>query len=58
MRHRYSWKTKSPFIRDKPSLSWERMLHKNYDRKGSVAKKKISRRESKTTSRQDEMIIG
>jgi hypothetical protein len=28
------------FIRDKPILSSERMLHKDYDRKGSVAKKK------------------
>jgi hypothetical protein len=27
------------FMRDKPILSSERMLHKDYDRKGSVAKK-------------------
>jgi hypothetical protein len=26
------------FIRDKPTLSSERMLHKDYDSKGSVAK--------------------
>jgi hypothetical protein len=30
----------STFIRDKPILSSERMLHKDYNRKGSVAKKK------------------
>jgi hypothetical protein len=29
----------SIFIRDKPILSSERMLHKDYDRKGSVEKK-------------------
>jgi hypothetical protein len=28
------------FIADKPILSSEKMLHKNYDRKGSVEKKK------------------
>jgi hypothetical protein len=26
------------FMRDKPILSSERMLHKDYDRRGSVAK--------------------
>jgi hypothetical protein len=30
----------SIFIRGKPILSSERVLHKDYDRKGSVAKKK------------------
>jgi hypothetical protein len=30
----------SLFIRDKPILSSEGMLHKYYDREGSVAKKK------------------
>jgi hypothetical protein len=29
------------FIRDKPILSSERMLHKDYDRKGSVEKKTL-----------------
>jgi hypothetical protein len=29
------------FIRDKSILSAERMLHKGYDRKGSVAKKTV-----------------
>jgi hypothetical protein len=28
------------FVRDKPILSSERVLHKDYDCKGSVAKKK------------------
>jgi hypothetical protein len=31
-------KRPSMFIREKPVLSSERMLHKNYDRKGSVEK--------------------
>jgi hypothetical protein len=31
---------RSLFIRDKPILSSEKILHKDYDRKGSVAKKK------------------
>jgi glucan phosphoethanolaminetransferase (alkaline phosphatase superfamily) len=31
----------SIFIRDKPTLSLERMLHKDYDRKGLVAKKNL-----------------
>jgi hypothetical protein len=34
----YSWHRPSLFIRDKPILSSERMLNKDYDRKGSVAK--------------------
>jgi hypothetical protein len=29
-------------MKDKPILSSERMLHEDYDRKGSVAKKKKS----------------
>jgi hypothetical protein len=29
------------FIKDKPIFSSERMLHKGYDRKGSVEKKKF-----------------
>jgi hypothetical protein len=36
----YTWQRKIIFIRDKPTLSSKRVLHKNYDRKGSVAKKK------------------
>jgi hypothetical protein len=33
------------FIRDKPILSSDRMLHEDYGRKGSIVKKKISGRE-------------
>jgi hypothetical protein len=33
-------KRPSTFIRDKPILSPERIFHKDYDGKGSVAKKK------------------
>jgi hypothetical protein len=31
----------SIFIKDRPILSSEKMLHKDYDRKGSVAKKNL-----------------
>jgi hypothetical protein len=46
------------FIRDKPIFSSERMLQRDYDRKGSVGKKKISGRESQGAWRQDELIGG
>jgi hypothetical protein len=45
-------------VRDKLIFSSERMLHKAYDRKGSVKKKKISGRESQRAWRQDELIGG
>jgi hypothetical protein len=48
----------SIFIRDKPILSSERLLHKDYGRKSSVAKKKISGRDSQGAWRQDELIGG
>jgi hypothetical protein len=37
-----TWKRPRIFIRDKPILSYERMLHTDYDRKGSVGKNKTS----------------
>jgi hypothetical protein len=37
----YSLQRRSLFIRDKPIPSSERMLQMDYDRKGSVEKKKI-----------------
>jgi hypothetical protein len=46
----------SIFIRDKSTLSSERMLHKEYDRNGSV--KNICRRESQGARRQDELNGG
>jgi hypothetical protein len=45
------------FMRDKPILLSERMLHKDYDRKGSV-EKKISARESQGACLQDELAGG
>jgi hypothetical protein len=36
----YTWQTPSIFIRDTPILSSEGMLQKDYDPKGSVAKKR------------------
>jgi hypothetical protein len=45
------------FIKDKPNFSSERMLHKDYYRKGSVEKKNSSR-ESQGAWRQDEVIGG
>jgi hypothetical protein len=43
-------------LNDKPILSSERMLHKNYDRRCSIEKK--SGHESQGARRQDEMRIG
>jgi hypothetical protein len=39
VRHAHLTKAKL-FTRDKPTLSSQRMLHKDYDSKGSVTKKK------------------
>jgi hypothetical protein len=44
-------------VRDKPILSSEKILHKNYDHKGSVAKN-ISDREPQGVWSQDELIGG
>jgi hypothetical protein len=56
---RYVHLTKaSIFIRDKPIFSSERKLHKDYDRKSSVAKKNMSGRELQGACRQDELIGG
>jgi hypothetical protein len=43
-------------MRDKPTLSSGRMLHKDYDRKGSVTKKK-SGLEAEGAWRQDELVL-
>jgi hypothetical protein len=48
----------SMMIRDKPILSSEKMLRKDYDCKSSVAKKNISGRKPQRASRQDELIGG
>jgi hypothetical protein len=45
----------SIFVGGNPIFSSERVLHKDYDRKGSV-EKKVSGRESQGTRRQDELI--
>jgi hypothetical protein len=47
----------SIFMRDKPILSSERMLHKDYYRRSSV-EKKSSGRVSQGAWRQDELIGG
>jgi hypothetical protein len=44
-------------VYDRPILSSERMLHKDYDRKCSV-EKKIAGRESQVACRQDKLIGG
>jgi hypothetical protein len=51
----YTWRRRSIFIREKPILSLEGMLRKDYGHKGSV-EKKISGRESQAAWRQDELI--
>jgi hypothetical protein len=43
------------FVKDRPILSSERMLHKDYDHKDSV-EKKIDGRESQSAWCQDELI--
>jgi hypothetical protein len=53
----YTWQRLNIFIRDKPIFSSDRMLHKDYDRKGSVAKN-ISCDESQGAWHQDELIGG
>jgi hypothetical protein len=50
-------KRPSIFIRDKLILSSERMLHKDYDLKGSV-ERRISGRHPQGAWRQDELIGG
>jgi hypothetical protein len=51
-----TWQRSSLLIRDKPILSSEMMLDKDYDSKGSVAKK--SGRDPQGAWCQDEMIGG
>jgi hypothetical protein len=41
MCHTYTWRRASIFIRDKLIFSSERILHRDYDRKGLVAKEKF-----------------
>jgi hypothetical protein len=54
----YAWQ-KAKHIRDKFIFSSERMLHKDYDRNDSVAKKiYTSGRESQEAWRRDELIGG
>jgi hypothetical protein len=56
MCHTYTWQRRSLLIRHERILSSDRMLHKDCDRKGSVAKKKISGYEPQRAWRQDELI--
>jgi hypothetical protein len=52
----YTWQRRSLFITDKPILSSERVLHKDYDHKGSAEKN--SGRDPQGTWRQDELFRG
>jgi hypothetical protein len=54
----YTWQSRNVFIRDKHNLSSERMLHKDYDRMGSVAKRKLYDRGPQGAWLQDELIGG
>jgi hypothetical protein len=45
-------------LNDRPILSSERMLHKDYDRKCSVEKKKTTGHESQGACRQNKLIGG
>jgi hypothetical protein len=54
-----TWQRPSLFIRDKPILSSDRNLHKDYERKGSAAKKKKTlNHEPQEARRQDELMGG
>jgi hypothetical protein len=54
----YTWQRRSLFVRHTHILSSEKMLHTDYNRNGSVAKKKISGREPQGAWCQDELIGG
>jgi hypothetical protein len=49
----YAGEAQQQTVNDRPVLSWERMLHKDYNRKSSV-EKEISGRGSEGPLRQDE----
>jgi hypothetical protein len=51
------WRGPTATVNDKTTLSPERMLHKDYDRRCSIGKKN-SGRESQGALRQDELIGG
>jgi hypothetical protein len=42
----YPWQRQSLFVKDKPILLSERMLHKDYNRKGWTAKKKKKKKKN------------
>jgi hypothetical protein len=52
----YTWQRPSLFVRDKPIISWERMLYEDYDCKSSVTKRKTSGHVPQDSWRQDELI--
>jgi hypothetical protein len=54
----YTWRKAKHIHARKTIFSSERLLHKDYNRKGSVEKKNISGRESQGTWCQDELIGG
>jgi hypothetical protein len=51
------WQQPAAIVNDRPILSSERMLYKDYDRKCSIEKKNVGR-ESQGARRQDELIGG
>jgi hypothetical protein len=53
----YTGQRPSIFIRDRPIFSSERMLHKDYDRKGSVAKKKLWSRASRLGAKMNSLSV-
>jgi hypothetical protein len=53
-----TWQKPSIFTRDTPTFSSKRILHKDYERTGSVVKKRDSGREPQEAWRQDELIGG
>jgi hypothetical protein len=54
----YTWQRSRLFVWYKPILSYERMSDKDYDRKGSIEKNRISYRGPHGAWRQDELTGG
>jgi uncharacterized protein (UPF0305 family) len=54
----YTWRKARHIHKRQTHLFVKRMLHKDFYRKGSIEKKKISDRESEGSWRQDELIGG
>jgi hypothetical protein len=53
-----NWQGPAAIVKVRPILSSERMLHKDYDRRCSIEKRKCSGHEAQGAWHQEEMIGG